>query len=185
MGKMLVAYFNAVKVESVPLNFNILTVPLCNTPGRCINSHTSNSQAGSMTFRARGCGAALALVAGLAVAMSAPAQAASDEDQIRAVLASMNNAYNGSDFSEFASHLCTDMLQTAGFAAGWYSSRGTDGPTRITVNSIAVRNDPPTLAVANVRFEAANHEDAKTLDIGLVRENKEWKACKYSPGRTV
>jgi hypothetical protein len=138
-----------------------------------------------MTLNARVCGVIFALVAGFSLAMSSPAQAASDEDQVRAVLVGMNNAYNGSDFSRFASHLCADMLQTAGFAAGWYSSRGTDGPTRITVNSVAVRGDPPTLAIANVRFEAANHADAKTLDIEMVRENKQWKACKYRPSRAV
>jgi hypothetical protein len=40
-------------------------------------------------------------------------------------------------------------------------------------------------AVANVRFEAANHEDATTLDIEFLREGAEWKACGYHTGQSV
>jgi hypothetical protein len=138
-----------------------------------------------MSLNTRRGGVALALLAGLSITLSTPAQAASDEDQVRTVLDKMNAAYNGSDFTAFASHLCADMLQTAGFAAGWYSSRGTDGPTRITVNSVAVRGHPASLAVANVRFQAANRDDAKTLDVDMIREGSEWKACKYHPGRAA
>ena len=130
----------------------------------------------------RASGLVAALILGLGVATSAPASAASDEDQVRAVLKGMNASYNGADFSGFASHLCSDMLQSAGFAAGWYASRKTDGPTEITVNSVHISGDD---AVANVRFEAANRKDAKTLDIDLVRDGTEWKACKYSSGRSV
>lgn len=130
----------------------------------------------------RALGLAAALLVGLGVATSVPASAASDEDQVRAVLRGMNASYNGADFSGFASHLCPDMLQSAGFAAGWYASRKTDGPTEITVNSVHIFGND---AVANVRFEAANRKDAKTLDIDLVRDGSDWKACKYTTGRTV
>src|SRR5690242_21486545 len=105
-------------------------------------------------------GQAAALLLALGVATSAHASAASDEDQVRAVLRGMNASYNGADFSGFASHLCSDMLQSAGFAAGWYASRKTDGPTEITVNSVRVAGND---AIANVRFEAANRKDARTL----------------------
>jgi ketosteroid isomerase-like protein len=114
--------------------------------------------------------------------LSAPAAAASDEDEVRTVLTRMNASYNGVDFTGFASHLCPDMLQSAGFAAGWYESRKTDGPTQITVNSVRVTGD---VAVANVRFDAANRADTKTLDINLVRDGGDWKACRYSTGRSV
>jgi len=40
-------------------------------------------------------------------------------------------------------------------------------------------------AVANVRFIAANHEDAKTLDIDFLRDGAEWKACRYHAGNSV
>jgi hypothetical protein len=138
-----------------------------------------------MRLTASAGGAALAVVAALAIVVSPPSQAATDEDQVRAVLTGMNAAYNGSDFSEFAAHLCPTMLQTAGFAANWYASRSSDGPTRITVNSVKVHGDPPDLAIANVRFEAAKRGDAKTLDIDLVRDGAAWKACRYNAGRTV
>lgn len=130
----------------------------------------------------RAAAAALAIIAGLGVAGSAPSWAASDEDQVRAVLDGMNGSYNRTDFDEFASHLCADMLQADGFKSGWYESRKADGPTRITVNSVAVMGND---AVANVRFEAANREDAKTLDVDFVREAAKWKACRYQIGQTV
>jgi|GEM_PF-4898415 len=125
-----------------------------------------------------------ALVAVAVVGWAAPAVAAPapDEDAVRTVLNRMNTSYNGMDFGGFAANLCPDMLQSAGFAANWYASRKTDGPTKITVNSVSVRGDR---AVANVRFEAANRDDPKTLDIDLIRNGGEWKACRYNPGRAV
>lgn len=123
--------------------------------------------------------ATLAILAGFNVATSAPALVTSDEDQVRAVLDGMNGSYNRSDFEAFASHVCADMLRASGYEAGWYQSRESDGPTQITVNSVDVTGDGDgARAVANVRFVAANHEDAKTLDIDLLREGAEWKACR-------
>jgi hypothetical protein len=116
---------------------------------------------------------------------SAPAHAATDEDQVRAVLAGMNGAYNRSDFDGFASHLCKSMRQGDGFESGWRQSRAADGPTRITVNSVEVSGDPADQAVAVVRFEAANRPDAKTLEIDFERVDAEWKACRYDPTLAV
>jgi hypothetical protein len=126
--------------------------------------------------------AALAIVASLMVFAARPAPAATDEDQVRAVLHGMNGSYNRSDFEAFASHVCADMLRADSYKAGWYQSRNSDGPTQITVNSIDVRGAD---AVANVRFVAANHADAKTLDIDFLREGAEWKACRYQTGQSV
>ena len=97
----------------------------------------------------------------------------------------MNASYNGSDFDAFASHVCADMRQAAGFKAGWYQSRRTDGPTSITVMSVDVAGSPPSQAVANVRFAAANHADSKTLEVDFVREGTEWKVCRYGTRVTV
>ena len=107
--------------------------------------------------------AALAIVAALMVVTTRPAPTATDEDQVRRVLEGMNGSYNRSDFEAFASHVCADTLRAGGCDAGWYQSRESDGATQITVNSIDVTGDN---AVANVRFVAANHSDAKTLDAG-------------------
>lgn len=134
-----------------------------------------------LTF-ARAGGVALALVTVLGVATSPPALADADEDQVRAVLNGMNGSYNRTDFGGFASHLCAELLDSASFAADWFKSRSTDGPTRITVNSVEVIGDD---ALANVRFEAANRKDTKTLDIEFLREGAEWKACRYRGGQTV
>jgi hypothetical protein len=128
--------------------------------------------------------AAPAVVA-MSVATAGPAFAATDSDRVRAVLDMMNASYNRSDFDAFASHLCAGMRQTVGFEAGWYVSRNANGPTRITVNSVNVDGDPAHLAVANVRFKAANREDAKTLDVEFIREGTDWKACRYHGGQTV
>jgi hypothetical protein len=127
----------------------------------------------------------LAIVAGLVVLSSAPAQAATDEDQVRGVLNGMNGLYNRSDFKEFAAHLCADMTKAAGFEAGWYASRKSDGPTQITINSVEVTGGPHPQAVANVRFQAANRADAKTLDVEFLREGAEWKACHYDAGKYI
>lgn len=130
--------------------------------------------------------AAMAITMGLSVLASAPSSAASDEDQVRAVLNGMNASYNRTDFGTFASHLCATMLNAAGLEAGWYASRKSDGPTQITINSVDVTGGPrPQVAVANVRFVAANHSDAKTLDIEFLREAGEWKACRYDAGQSV
>jgi hypothetical protein len=131
-----------------------------------------------------GCVAVAALmIAALLIAVGArSAPAASDEDRVRAVLNGMNGSYNRSDFAGFASHVCPDMLQADQFEAGWYHSRKADGPTQITVNSVDVAGDA---AVANVRFVAANREDAKTLDVDFLREDAEWKACRYRVSRSL
>jgi hypothetical protein len=127
-----------------------------------------------------------AIVSGLIALASGSAQAATDEDQVRAVLDGMNGSYNSSDFRGFASHLCADMINAAGFEAGWYASRKSDGPTQITINSVEVAGVSDTRrAVANVRFEAANHADTKTLDVEFLREGAEWKACRYEAGRYI
>lgn len=111
---------------------------------------------------------------------AAPAAADSGEQEIRAVLDALNSSYNRSDFRAFAAHVCTDMLQGAAFAAGWYESRRVDGPTRITVESVSTRGDD---AVAQVRFEAGRH--SRTFDVDFLREGSEWKACQYHPTRSA
>jgi hypothetical protein len=126
--------------------------------------------------------ATLAIVAAVSVAAAGTAHAATDADQVRGVLDVLNNAYNSSDFDAFASHLCAQMRETDDFKAGWYVRRRVDGPTRITVNSVNVAGDD---AFANVRFEAANRTDAKTMDVEFIREGLDWKACRYHAGRSV
>jgi hypothetical protein len=127
--------------------------------------------------------AATAIVAVSSVVTSSPVRAASDEDQVRAVLDTMNSSYNDTDFGAFASHLCADLLKSPDYEAGWRHSRESDGPTQIAVNSVHVKGDPPSLAVANVRFEAAEHD--RTLDIEFRRVGSKWKACRYDAGQTV
>jgi hypothetical protein len=123
-----------------------------------------------------------AIVAGLLLLSPGVAPASTDEDQVRAVLNGMNGSYNRSDFTGFASHLCADMLKPGGFEAGWYASRNSDGPTQITINSVQVTGAD---AVANVRFQAANRPDARTLDVEFLREGVDWKACRYDAGKYI
>jgi hypothetical protein len=123
-----------------------------------------------------------AIVVGMVFLSPGSAQATTDEDQVRAVLNGMNGSYNRSDFTDFASHLCADMLRKAGFEAGWYASRKSDGPTQITVNSVDVKGDD---AVANVRFVAANRAEAKTLDVEFLRDGAGWKVCRYAVGQYI
>jgi hypothetical protein len=198
---MLVALFNAVNVESVPLKFNFFAELIYRAarPSRPAEGPTSARRpsveaiigkawpmgggARKGLFIAGGAlAAALMIVAALMVITTRPAPAATDEDQVRAVLERMNGSYNRSDFDAFASHMCTDMLRADAYEAGWYQSRQSDGPTQITVNSVDVTGDD---AVANVRFVAANHTDAKTLDIDFLRDGAEWKACRYQTGQSV
>lgn len=129
--------------------------------------------------------AALMIFAMAGVATAGPASAATDEDQVRAILNGMNSSYNRSDFTEFASHLCDDLRQEAGFEAGWYASRKSDGPTQITINSVDVAGGAHPQAVASVRFQAANRADAKTLEVEFLRQGAEWKACRYNVGRYI
>ena len=123
-----------------------------------------------------------AIAAGMVLLAPASASAATDEEQVRAALIGMNGSYNSSDFTGFASHLCTELLRAAGFEAGWYASRKSDGPTQITINSVDVTGAD---AVANVRFEAAHRADSKILDVEFLREGAEWKACRYDTGRYI
>jgi ketosteroid isomerase-like protein len=130
--------------------------------------------------------AALAIVAALMLVTTRPAPTATDGDQVRRVLEGMNGSYNRSDFEAFASHVCADILRAGGYEAGWYQSRKSDGPTQITVNSVDVTGDGDNAqAVANVRFVAANHSDAKTLDVDFLREGDQWKACRYAAGQSL
>jgi hypothetical protein len=125
------------------------------------------------------------IVAGMLLLSSAQAQAATDEDQVRAVLNGMNGSYIRSDFTEFASHLCADMLKAADCEADWYASRKSDGPTQITINSVEVTGGPQPQAVANVRFRAANHAEAKIVDVEFLRQGADWKACRYDAGQYI
>jgi ketosteroid isomerase-like protein len=171
---MLVALFNVVKVESVPLNSDFFSPAARRALVEAIIGNAG-------TVRRM-----LVIVTGLVLISSAPAHAATDEDQVRAVLNGMNGSYNSSDFKAFASHLCTGMLSAAGFEAGWYASRKSDGPTQITINSVEVTGAGDTpLAVANVLFQAANHTDTKTIDVEFLREGADWKACRYDTGRYI
>jgi hypothetical protein len=171
---MLVALFNAVKVESVPLKSDEFSA--CRTSGLETIGHAEAMRAAIVT----------GIVAGMILLSPGPAGAATDEDQVRAVLNGMNGSYNRTDFGSFASHLCADMLRAAGFEAGWYASRKSDGPTQITINSVEVTGvSDIARAVANVRFQAANHADARTLDVEFLREGAEWKACRYDAGQPV
>jgi hypothetical protein len=139
-----------------------------------------------MGWRARNGLCIAGCVAVLGAATSGPASAATDEDQVRAALNGMNGSYNSTDFTGFASHLCAGMLKVAGLEASWYASRKSDGPTQITINSVEVAEvGDIQRAVANVRFEAANHADTKTLDVDFLREGAEWKACRYDVGRYI
>jgi hypothetical protein len=56
-----------------------------------------------------------AVVAGLALLSSAPAEATTDEDQVRAVLDSMNGSYNRTDFTGFAAHPCANRTDAKTF----------------------------------------------------------------------
>jgi hypothetical protein len=170
---MLVGMFNVVKVESVPLKSDYFSA--CRASERAFMDHAKAMRPAVVP----------AIVAGMVLLAPASAHAATDEDQVRAVLNGMNGSYNRSDFTEFASHLCADMLTAAGFEAGWYASRKSDGPTQITVNSVEVTGGPHPQAVANVRFQAANHSDAKTLDVEFRRDGAEWKACRYNSGQYI
>ncbi len=128
--------------------------------------------------------AALTVLAVLGlISPTGAARAATDQEQVRAVLEGMNDSYNRFDFDAFAQHVCTGMRQADGFEADWYSSRRVDGPTRITVRSVAVAGDPASSALANVRFEAANHTE--TLAVDFVREGAQWRACRYHPVETI
>ena len=131
-------------------------------------------------MRIKTAAALLAILTMLATA--GPASAGSDEDQVRIVLDGMNGSYNRSDFAGFASHVCADMLSANGYEAGWYASRKTDGPTRIIVNSVNVKGNN---AVANVKFEAANRTDDKTLDMEFLRVGADWKACRFDTGQYI
>lgn len=170
--------FNVVKVESVPLKSAKFSHE-CAAAARRPRARAIIGQAEPMGINV--VVAALAAVAGAIVVASAPAaRAGADEDAVRAVLDGMNRSYNRADFGGFASHLCAEMRRAAGFEAGWRQSRTSDGPTQITVNSVSVSQ---TSAVANVRFVAADHD--KTLDIEFLREDSEWKACRYRTGQAV
>jgi hypothetical protein len=177
---------NVVKVESVPLKFNYFVktarlTPTAGIVGKAVAMAWSTRNKLLIAGTALAA-AVLTIAAVLTVVAARPAPTATIEAQVLAVLDGMNGSYNRSDFDGFASHICADMLQADGYQAGWYHSRKADGPTEITVNSIDVSGGG---AVANVRFLAANHPDAKTIDIDFRREGTAWKACRYHAPRTV
>jgi hypothetical protein len=165
--------FNVVNVESVPLKSDEFSA--CRATEREIVGHAGDMRVALVPV----------IVAGIALLAPPSAGASTDEDQVRAVLTGMNTSYNRTDFGSFATHLCSNMLKAAGFEAGWYASRKSDGATQIIINSIDVTGGSHAQAVANVRFQAANHQDPKTLDVEFLRQGAEWKACRYSVGRYI
>jgi hypothetical protein len=177
--------FNVVKVESVPLKFSFFLQTASRVyPPRIIGKAERVRLCARIGLLiAAGVTVTALTIVALFIAVGARSgPTASDADHVRAVLDGMNGSYNRSDFAGFASHLCPDMLRANGYEAGWYQSRSSDGPTQITVNSVDVTGDD---AVANVRFQAANHEDIKTLDIDFLREGADWKACRYHVARAI
>ncbi|WP_232425706.1 Rv0361 family membrane protein [Mycobacterium sp. JS623] len=187
--------FNVVKVESVPLKSDYFATSLLEDRKILADRDLAAVSRGGFSAvtacrisgreamgQARSVRWVVMVVASLVTLSSATAQAATDEDQVRAVLNGMNGSYNRTDFTEFATHLCDNIRKAAGFEAGWYASRKSDGPTQITINSVQVTGGD---AVANVRFQAANRANPKTFDVEFRRDGTDWKACRYDAGQYI
>lgn len=97
----------------------------------------------------------------------------SDEEQIRSVIASLEDAYNNSDLDALNAHLCEADRDDSG-EDGFGARNNDDGALDVTVNSIEVNGDT---AEVNTTDTYANGDDAEETTATFVRENGEWRAC--------
>jgi len=99
----------------------------------------------------------------------------SDEEQIRSVLASEEDAWNKSDFDKFWDITCKSVRESDEFKKfDFQNSRDGLGHVVITVKSVEINGDKAT---AHVELNYENTDDSGTHDEEFVKENGEWKEC--------
>jgi hypothetical protein len=120
--------------------------------------------------------AAVAIVATVLAVVLAREPKPSDEEQIRAVLTGMANAWNDSDWDQFKSFVCDASLQEGDTPTDedLQKDRDRDGRSELAVHSLEITGDK---ASAEVEQTYENKDEPDTEDVDFVRENGEWKLC--------
>ncbi len=169
---MLVALFNAVKVESVPLKsaffraflrlFASLT-PM--RPTKWLAAVLLIAVVGATivvtTARSR-------LITGTPT--TATVDEKSDEGQLRDVVGQFEQAWNGGDFDALRQLICTDLRTESQFSTDELrEARQIAGRLALTVESIEFGGIAATAVIEN--------HGAEPDDIDFVREDGDWKWC--------
>ena len=125
-----------------------------------------------------GTAAAVAVVAIIAVVVLTTRDSKpSDEEQIRAVVAGMEDAWNSSDYQKFRGFVCEDSLAVAVAPTEdeFKEQRKGEGRIELEVKGVEITDDEAIVEVEEIF--AKDEDSTDTEDLELVRENGEWKAC--------
>jgi hypothetical protein len=106
-----------------------------------------------------------------------PGPKPSDEQQIRAVVAGMQEAWNRSDFDAFRGYLCKGnqwFWSTIGDSGSAAMTMRQRGRAQFTVNSVQVAGDS---AKASVKESYSNGAQPPETTEDFVHEDGKWKVC--------
>jgi hypothetical protein len=116
----------------------------------------------------------IALVVGLVFAFGSgeKPKSDSDEDQIRAVVSSLESAWNRSDYGGFIGHTCIKVHEAL-TKSGFNDWRNQGGEVKFKINSIKADGDSAQVQVSET-FSKQGELDEK---LDFKKESGEWKMC--------
>ena len=119
--------------------------------------------------------AVVAIAAAVLVVVLTRESKPSDEEQIRAVLTGMQDAWNGENWNEFKGFVCEPSMQDdPPTDEDLQEERDQQGRSELTVKSIEISGDK---ASASVEQTYENSDEPDTEDVDFVREGDDWKVC--------
>jgi ketosteroid isomerase-like protein len=111
----------------------------------------------------------IALIVGLVVGFGG-SKPKSDEDQIRATLSAIQNAWNSDDFDALNSHSCDPSSDTE---ADFKKQRQTIGDITIEVSKVTVTGDTAKVDAS----VTSTKKKSSSPTIELKRKDGDWKMC--------
>lgn len=98
----------------------------------------------------------------------------SDEDQIRATLAGIQDAWNDSDYSTFISYACGRIHNRKSNTESEFThQRNEVGSITFAVDSISISGATAKIEVT----EAFSNQDTASESFDFVKEDDEWRLC--------
>jgi hypothetical protein len=118
----------------------------------------------------------VALVVGLVFAFGGDSsKPKSDEDQIRAVVAGIESAWNNTDYDAFMKHTCHEFAtDPSNSETSFKHDRSQNGEATLKVTSVKVTGDKADVTVDR---KYADQSKPRSVQLGFVKEDGEWKMC--------
>jgi hypothetical protein len=106
-----------------------------------------------------------------------PSSAASADDQIRAVVADLESAWNNTDYDAFIKHTCRTFASDSSHSEKSFTrDRSQNGEATLKVTSIKVKGDSADVTVDR---KYADQPKARPATLDFVKEDGEWKMCPH------